>query len=290
MAGSQISFPVHHSLEALPADSRIRKLYSEDIFPNGNYVELPYGRTRYWLLGPEDGIKLVLIHGLSTPSVTWTHIAPYLAARGFRVLIYDLYGKGYSEAPKTHYYTSLFVTQLALLLQYLRWESAHIGGFSMGGGITAAFAATLPHLVAGKIILMASAGVHDRPSESAKESRQAPTKSPIPQYEELISLQHEVLPGYSAGVASCFKDGPIHDLLWAFDRLASARVDSGAELQVLIIHGTDDPMVRYADALEIQRRIPTAQLVAVQGGEHDMTVREGHWEQVAESIRAFVAD
>lgn len=49
-------------------------------------------------------------------------------------------------------------------------------------------------------------------------------------------------------------------------------------------------MVRYADALEIQRRIPTAQLVAVQGGEHDMTVREGHWEQVAESIRAFVAD
>ena len=43
----------------------------------------------------------------------------------------DLYGKGYSEAPHTTYDANLFVTQLALLLQYVRWDAAHIVGFSM---------------------------------------------------------------------------------------------------------------------------------------------------------------
>lgn len=43
----------------------------------------------------------------------------------------DLYGKGYTDAPKTDYHTNLFVTQLALLLQYLKWDHAHIAGFSM---------------------------------------------------------------------------------------------------------------------------------------------------------------
>ena len=43
----------------------------------------------------------------------------------------DLYGKGYTDAPKTDYHANLFVTQLALLLQYLKWENAHIAGFSM---------------------------------------------------------------------------------------------------------------------------------------------------------------
>lgn len=281
-------FPVHHSLEALPASSRARALYPEDIFSNGGYVQLPYGRTRYWLLGPEDGTKLVLIHGLSTPAVTWVHIGPYLASRGYRVLLYDLYGKGYTEAPQTTFHTSLFVTQLALLMQYLRWDSAHIGGFSMGGGIAAVFAAVMPHLVTGKVILMASSGVHDRPSVQEERPTNQPVKSPIPQYQELITLQSELLPGYKSGVASCLKDGPIHGLLWAFDKLADARVSTGTDVQVLIIHGTDDPVVRYADALEIKKRIPAAGLVDIEGGEHDMTIREGHWEQVAKSIDSFI--
>ena len=43
----------------------------------------------------------------------------------------DLYGKGYSEAPHVPSDATLFVTQLALLMQYVRWEEAYIVGFSM---------------------------------------------------------------------------------------------------------------------------------------------------------------
>lgn len=43
----------------------------------------------------------------------------------------DLYGKGYSEAPTLPYDANLFTIQLALLMQYVRWDAATIVGFSM---------------------------------------------------------------------------------------------------------------------------------------------------------------
>ena len=43
----------------------------------------------------------------------------------------DLYGRGYSDAPQTTYDAYLYTTQLALLMQYLRWHKAIIVGYSM---------------------------------------------------------------------------------------------------------------------------------------------------------------
>lgn len=43
----------------------------------------------------------------------------------------DLYGRGYSDAPQTTYDTPLFTTQLALLLQHIKWDQAYIVGVSM---------------------------------------------------------------------------------------------------------------------------------------------------------------
>ncbi|KAI0361681.1 alpha/beta-hydrolase [Trametes cingulata] len=276
--------PVDPSMEALPATSRIRQIFPEDLFPNGNYAQLPHGRVRFWILGPEDGTKVVLIHGISTPGVTWKDIAPYLAEEGFRVLVYDLYGKGYSEAPKTTYDPTLFVVQLALLLQYVRWDAAHIVGFSMGGGVAAAFTASLPHLVAGKTVFIASAGLidHIRAPNPA-------TRVPIPEYRELRDLQGRDLPGYKRALQSCFEDGPIRGLEAAFDQVAKAAVGPDHKaLQVLIIHGTDDDIVPYGEAHKIKARVSQAELVTVEGAGHDLVLRDGHWQIVAETLVQFL--
>ena len=102
---------LHHSLASLPKDSPAWTIYPEDIFTGGAYATFPFGRVRYWMLGPEDGIKvrvhrsrsrlcprteqmtsmraqLVLIHGLSVPSMIWQDVAPELASKGFRILVY----------------------------------------------------------------------------------------------------------------------------------------------------------------------------------------------------------
>jgi len=71
----------------------------------------------------------------------------------------DLYGRGYSDAPETTYDSTLYTTQLALLMQYLKWDKANIVGLSMGGGIAAAFTSQFPHLVDEGVALIASAGL-----------------------------------------------------------------------------------------------------------------------------------
>lgn len=43
----------------------------------------------------------------------------------------DLYGRGYSDAPQTTYDSNLYITQLALLMQHVRWDNAHMVGVSM---------------------------------------------------------------------------------------------------------------------------------------------------------------
>src|ERR1700722_6289466 len=43
----------------------------------------------------------------------------------------DLYGRGYSDAPQTTYDVSLYVTQLALLMQHIKWDQTRLVGVSM---------------------------------------------------------------------------------------------------------------------------------------------------------------
>jgi len=260
---------VHPSLASLPPTSKSWTIYPEDFYPGGGYATFPNGKVRYWLLGPEKGKKIVLIHGLSIPAIIWKDVAPVLAARGFRVLLYDLYGRGYSEAPQTTYDTNLYTTQLAHLMQYLRWEKANIVGVSMGGAIAAAFTSHFPHLVDEGVALIASAGI----MESSDISRTAKfMSSPLVQtltsskpartyiqrltnqtedqdigkganvIIEIVRLQSAHLPGYNAALSSSLRDGPIRGQSFAF------KSKGFEDKRVLIIHGTEDTTVhpRYS--------------------------------------------
>lgn len=47
--------------------------------------------------------------------------------------MYDLWGRGYSQAPPTVYNEALYTSQLAMLLQKVGWDNADIIGVSLGG-------------------------------------------------------------------------------------------------------------------------------------------------------------
>jgi len=269
-------------MESLPENSRIRELYPADIFPGGNYATLPYGRTRYWLFGPEDGIKVVLVHGLTIPAITWRDVAPVLASRGFRVLAYDLYGKGYSEAPNLPYNANLFTIQLALLMQYVRWDAATIVGFSMGGGVTAAFASSFPHLCE-KLVFIASSGVPPR-EDTLKTSPTSKPVNPIPSMTELRELQSQALLGYSDAIASIRDVGPLGGLSTAFEWIGK----HDPAFKTLIIHGTEDAIVPVEHGEKVKTMIPHAQFVPVQGAAHDLLVDPTYVESVVECLVNFL--
>jgi hypothetical protein len=47
-----------YSLSSLPLDSRHWEIFPEDFYGQGEYVELPHGRVKFWILGPDEGKKV----------------------------------------------------------------------------------------------------------------------------------------------------------------------------------------------------------------------------------------
>lgn len=125
----------------------------------GQLAELPQGVTHYEWHGPVGGPVLVCVHGLTTPSFVWRGLTAGLAVLGFRVLTYDLFGRGHSDRPKGAQDAGFFMRQLADLMthQQVRGKVTLVG-YSMGGAIVTSFAAAHPNRVE-QVILLAPAGM-----------------------------------------------------------------------------------------------------------------------------------
>jgi hypothetical protein len=61
-----------------------------DVFPGSRDVATPYGSIRVYEWGPEDGTKVLFVHGITTPCLALGGIAHALADRGCRVIRFDL--------------------------------------------------------------------------------------------------------------------------------------------------------------------------------------------------------
>lgn len=120
---------------------------------------LEHGATAYALHGDERGPKIVLVHGTTSPSFALAPITEHLVEAGFRVLTYDLYGRGLSDRPAVRYDLKLFVRQLHQLLEGLGWTRAvRVVGWSLGGVIAAAWAAGHPGMSHPGVAMIAPAG------------------------------------------------------------------------------------------------------------------------------------
>jgi len=111
----------------------------------GQFIRLPEGMTHFQLSGPADGQTVVLIPGFSTPYNVWDPTYDGLTRAGFRVLRYDLFGRGWSDRPVAAYDADFYIKQVADLLDALAIRQAvDIAGISMGGPIAVTFAARHP--------------------------------------------------------------------------------------------------------------------------------------------------
>lgn len=125
----------------------------------GRFAKLTHGMTHYQWAGPKSGRQIVCIHGLTTPSYIWTALVKGFVLLGFRVLTYDLYGRGLSARPKIPQDPIFFRQQLAELLEDQKAEDDLIlVGYSMGGSIAVDYAHTYPQKIQ-RLILLASSGL-----------------------------------------------------------------------------------------------------------------------------------
>lgn len=157
LAGATLAaWPLIQERRRTPMNKRAREAAP------GAFIKLPQGVTHYEWLGAKSGPVAVCVHGLTTPSFVWRNLAADLGALGFRVLVYDLYGRGYSDRPRGPQGAAFFTQQLFDLLEALEVEDdITLLGYSMGGAIATAFAEEQAHRLR-RMILLAPAGMgHD---------------------------------------------------------------------------------------------------------------------------------
>lgn len=121
----------------------------------GQFVTLPEGVVHYELSGLDDAPLVVLVHGFSVPYYVWDPTFEALTGAGFRILRYDLFGRGYSDRPDIPYDLHLFTKQLEELLSTLDLveEPAVLVGLSYGGPIVARYANEHREKVQGLILI-----------------------------------------------------------------------------------------------------------------------------------------
>ncbi|MBI1286423.1 MAG: alpha/beta fold hydrolase [Flavobacteriales bacterium] len=115
---------------------------------HGSYAQLSQGKVRYELSGPENGELVVLVHGFMGHLHVWDHQAKFLLENGYRVLRFDLYGRGFSDRVRGEHGSELFQSQLTDLFNFLNInEKFHLVGLSMGGAISTRFTSHHPEKV-----------------------------------------------------------------------------------------------------------------------------------------------
>ena len=170
------------------------KIEQEDWVDAKQYVKLSTGITMAYVeMGQAEGDPVILLHGHTDSSRTWSMTAQELA-KDFHLYILDQRGSGDTDAPDNRAYsTLLFANDVNAFMDAVGLEKAHIVGHSMGSHIAQAFAILFPEKV-DKMILMGSAYVTN--SESYKYARESYSAGDFdPTDEEFLNYWDYVTPG-----------------------------------------------------------------------------------------------
>jgi pimeloyl-ACP methyl ester carboxylesterase len=119
-----------------------------------SYLDRAGTRIYYELAGdPGDHLPLLLSHGFGASSTMWRPNVAALAADR-QVITWDLRGHGRSDSPDdpAQYSHAACLADMAALLDAAGTERAVLGGLSLGGYLSLAFAQERPERVAGLVL------------------------------------------------------------------------------------------------------------------------------------------
>jgi len=279
-------------------------------------------KIEYEEMGPKDGPVVLLIMGLAAQMTLWPPaMLNALTAAGFRVVRFDnrdigltqkLHGKrvvnpllqiaaqqiGFGNfAPYTLH---TMVSDAVGLLDALKIEHAHVVGASMGGMIAQVLAGRHADRVASLGLIMSSSGkplsalprwrvirlAFDAPARDAPwEDRLAVEVRNI----AVINGPHFLPPADALRsrverlrARSDYPQG----MLRQFDAILGTgsllRYTKRITAPTVVIHGSDDPMVRPRNGRSLARAIPGARFVVVDGMGHDLP--EPVWRPIVETL------
>lgn len=118
----------------------------------------------YYEGGPRDAETLLLVHGFGADKDNWLRFARYFTER-YHVIALDLPGFGDSSRPHASYDAGTQAERLAAFITALDTGPLHLVGHSMGGHISALYAARYPQQIRSLALLDTSGIQAPRKSE-----------------------------------------------------------------------------------------------------------------------------
>ncbi len=136
--------------------------------PEGKYVDAGPIRMHVLEYGNPDGAPVVFLHGSGPGNSAYANFhlnVDAFAAAGFRVILPDMIGFGYSDKPLDlgDYTLALFCDTLMAGLRSLGVHSCHFVGNSLGGGVAIQIALKHPEFVE-RLILMGPGCIDEQPA------------------------------------------------------------------------------------------------------------------------------
>ena len=217
--------------------------------------------TRLNVVRRGDGPPIVFLHGLGTSAATWTECMDLLADR-YTVAAIDLLGHGGSPVPDdpAEYTRDRALDDVDDVLASLD-GAAVLVGHSLGGYLALAHAATRPDVARGIVVLNTGPGYRDpdKREQWNDRSRRNAHRFGVPEQVTTLNLQEDSV---------------------VMDRLADISTPT------LVLAGSADRAEYTGAGQYLERKMPDARLVVVDGGEHSMH-EHSHAGEVAALIDDF---
>ena len=249
--------------------------------------------TNYIVTG--EGYPLILIHG-SGPGVTayanWRGVLPDFG-KHFRCYAPDTLGFGYTDFPAdiAGFAMDRWVAHLIGFMDALGIEKAHFIGNSYGGALTLALATRHPERV-DRAVLMGAAGLRVPMTEGLERVwGYQPSLDAMRELmhtfafdaglvkEEIVRSRYEasIRPGAQEAYTSLF---PEPRQRWLDALATEPEALKAMQHPTLIVHGREDVIVPYANAVKFHELLPNSELHLFGGC--------GHWTQIERRER-FIA-
>jgi 3-oxoadipate enol-lactonase len=224
-------------------------------------------RLYHELHGPHDADPLILLEGMGGDIPGWRRNIPHLA-RELRVIAYDFRGNGHSDEPPGPCTMATFVDDTLALLDHLGVRRAHVYGQSFGGMVAQELALGVPERV--RTLILGCTDMGERTTVRADGAT-------APKHEPWRALYAPGFPDHHPEhVAEDLRAGagqPEHPVgrrrQWeavqafdSYDRVPQLRIPT------LVLHGTEDRLIPAENGRRLASRIPSAELVLLEGAGH----------------------
>jgi pimeloyl-ACP methyl ester carboxylesterase len=232
--------------------------------------------------GDPEGKPVILLHGFTDSSRSWTQVLPALAE--FRVIIPDQRGHGASKAPECCYTVTDFAYDLKLLMDEMNIGRAAIAGHSLGSMVAMEFAGAYPERVE-KLVLISSTGKAPVRRGDWLVDGALSMRDPIDQKGEFISMWFSPEAAVKTAVdpnflEHAFREGrAVRASVWrgvigGLIEFPVARHASVISCPVLILAGEKDDLFDRSHFEALRAAFPAAQAIEFKGLGHNLI-----WEQ-----------